>query len=133
MLLIFVDDEGHVLELNEDALTLLQVHAGRGRPWYELFGLDPNSSVGAKIARAQQDTEVTKLAPFIIRGAEGARLVDGVVGPREDGAVMIVRELSDIRRLARAISEWWCRRGRRGSPLTDRVLAVPAAGRDRWW
>lgn len=95
--LIFVDENGAVADLNADARALLDARDAEGTPWYELFGLDPSSSVGARISRAIESADVTKLAPFVIQQAGGVRLVDGIVGPREDGAVLIVRELSDLR------------------------------------
>ncbi len=93
---VFVDRDGQVVDMNDDARELLDAE-GEGRPWYELFGIDPASSIGEKISRAQADAQITKLAPFIVQTSGGSRLVDGIVGPREAGAVLIIRELSDLR------------------------------------
>lgn len=97
--LVFVDRDGTVTSINADAARLLDVErdAATGRPWLETFGMDTESSVGRKITLALGSNEVTKLAPFIVnRGNGSPRLVDGIVGPMESGAVLVVRELSEI-------------------------------------
>ncbi|MCB1693718.1 MAG: sigma 54-interacting transcriptional regulator [Pseudomonadales bacterium] len=96
--LVFVDDEGNATDLNQDAQTLFaaQRAAVIGGPWWSLFSIHQDSSIARKVSTAISSKEVTKLAPFIVSGGQGSRLVDGIVGPMETGAVMIIRELSVI-------------------------------------
>lgn len=96
--LLFVTEDGRVTDINSDAE---QIFGGRedviGVAWTDVFALEADSSVGTKISAAIASKEVTKLAPFIVtRTMKLPRLVDGIIGPMESGAVMIVRELSEI-------------------------------------
>ncbi len=96
--LVFVADDGRVTNINPDAEALLNLARidAVGQPWPALFALAPESSVGKRIARAIAAKEVTQLAPFVVSSDRNTRLVDGIVGPMEGGAVLIVRALSEI-------------------------------------
>lgn len=95
--LVFVDETGHATDVNDDALRLLdRESAAAGVALLDLFSLDPESPLAARLLRAVSDSDVTKLPPFLIPVGDHSRLVDGIVGPREAGAVIILRELSDF-------------------------------------
>ncbi len=96
--LIFVGADGAVTDLNADGRRLLglPIDAGVGRQWVELFSLRSGSPVSQRIDSALQGQEITRLAPFIVTCEAGSRLVDGIVGPMDAGAVLILRELSEI-------------------------------------
>ena len=96
--LLFVATDGQVTDINSDAE---QVFGPRqdiiGKHWSQVFALELDSSVGSKIYDGIKSNEVVKLAPFIVTGGTRLpRLVDGIIGPMESGAVLIVRELSEI-------------------------------------
>lgn len=95
--LVFVDRAGLITDLNGDAEALFRAQRGAviGLPFMGLFAIQKDSSVARKITQAIHSDEVTKLAPFVVSG-NPSMLVDGIVGPRESGAVLIVRELSAI-------------------------------------
>lgn len=96
--LVFVGNDGRVTDINPEAEALLNLGRNEaiGQSWSMLFALDPESSVGTRIARAVAAKEVTQLSPFVISPDQQTRLVDGIVGPMEGGAVLIVRALSEI-------------------------------------
>ena len=96
--LVFINENGLVTDLNSDAEEMLgrSRRVVRGEPWSDLFTLI-GSSIENKINLALASSEVVKLAPFI-NHAEGAVpcLLDGIVGPMEQGGVLILRSLSEI-------------------------------------
>lgn len=96
--LLFVTAEGRISDINPDAELIFGTREMIiGQFWADVFALNPDSSVGNKISAAIQSKGVTKLAPFIVtRAASLPCLVDGIIGPMESGAVIIVRELSEI-------------------------------------
>jgi DNA-binding NtrC family response regulator len=68
-----------------------------GRTWREAFDIFDSSSLGQKISDALDSSEVIKLAPYILgRGDDRSMLVDGIIGPMDPGAVLIIRSLSEI-------------------------------------
>ncbi|MEM7365699.1 MAG: sigma 54-interacting transcriptional regulator [Pseudomonadota bacterium] len=95
--LIFIDNDGLVKNINEDARRLLAHPEDElGQPWESLLHLSRGSSVADQVASAIDDGDVEKLAPFIVNQPGTPRLVDGLVGPMDEGGVIILRVLSDI-------------------------------------
>lgn len=96
--LVFINEEGGVTDLNVDAEDMLgrSRRVIRGEPWVDLFS-QIGSSTEQKITAALTSNEVVKLAPFI-NHTEGAKpcLMDGIVGPMDQGGVLILRSLSEI-------------------------------------
>jgi len=93
--LIFVDREGNVRRCNEAAEQLLGIDdAVAGKPWQEV--VQPGEGLGQRIENAMLSGALERLAPFVIKKAKGHCLVEGVIGPLQDGQVLILRELSDI-------------------------------------
>ena len=87
-----------IRDLNQDAEVILDTNREEAidSTWSEVFSLI-GSSVRSKIVSALSGGDVTKLAPFVVSSSEGvSRLVDGIVGPLEDGGVLILRELTEI-------------------------------------
>ena len=96
--LVFVNQMGKITDLNADAEKILGTsrEAAIGRTWTDAFTLI-GTSIQNKINKALASNEVVKLAPFI-NNAVAARpnLLDGIVGPMENGGVLILRALSEI-------------------------------------
>ncbi len=96
--LVFINEEGNVTDLNAEAEEVLgkSRRVVRGEPWVDLFSLH-GSSIEQKINMALFSNEVVKLAPFVNQ-RENAEpcLMDGIVGPMEQGGVLILRSLSQI-------------------------------------
>jgi len=96
--LVFVNEAGQITNLNRDAEVIL------GRKQSEVLGFSwqdtlllTGSSIQNKIAQALSSKEVVKLAPFIIGATEEKSwLIDGIVGPMNDGGVLILRALTEI-------------------------------------
>jgi DNA-binding NtrC family response regulator len=96
--LVFINEQGNVTDLNIDAEEMLgkSRRVIRGEPWMDLFTLI-GSSIEHKINAALISNEVVKLAPFINHTEGGTPcLIDGIVGPMEEGGVLILRSLSEI-------------------------------------
>ena len=96
--LVFVDQEGRIGNLNKEAEELLDIcrDDAVNNAWVEVLSLI-GSSIQTKIEAAFASNEVTKLAPFIINTCgDRAKLIDGIVGPMEDGGVLILRGLTEI-------------------------------------
>jgi len=95
--LVFVDDAGHVLNLNQDARTLLATEKAIGKSWQNLLSLSEGTSVLKAINTALREKGIARLSPFVIQVADQQmKLVDGIVGPMDSGGVLILRELADI-------------------------------------
>lgn len=96
--LVFINEEGNVTDLNIDAEDMLgrSRRVTRGEPWQDLFAMIGESTV-QKITAALHSNEVVKLAPFINHTQGGKPcLMDGIVGPMDQGGVLILRSLSEI-------------------------------------
>ena len=94
--LVFLDDDGTVTQLNEDANRLLgKREAGIG--WARVLGLAAGSTPFQVIDEALGDKRVTRLPPFLLGGDRPEiTLVDGMAGPMEKGSVLILREVTQI-------------------------------------
>ncbi|MBT3625183.1 MAG: response regulator, partial [Gammaproteobacteria bacterium] len=93
--LIFLDQEGKIININQDARELLGRDLDTGEVWRQVLG--ERSSVVGNVKSALRDKNLTKLPPFLMQRAPGTtKLVDGIVGPMEEGAVLILRDLGDI-------------------------------------
>jgi hydrogenase-4 transcriptional activator len=93
--LVFVDQQGIALNLSKDAVTLFG-EQGQGKSWDDILCLDLNSSIGHVISNALKNQKVTRLAPFVISHQQRRTLLlDGIVGPMDDGGVLILRELAE--------------------------------------
>ncbi len=93
--LIFLDQEGKIININQDAQELLGRNLDTGASWREVLG--EKLSVAANVKSALQDKNLAKLPPFLMqRGSGATKLVDGIVGPMDEGAVLILRDLGDI-------------------------------------
>jgi len=93
--LIFLDQEGKIININQDARELLGGDLDTGAAWRQVLG--EKSSVAGNVKSALRDKNLTKLPPFLMQRAPGTtKLVDGIVGPMDEGAVLILRDLGDI-------------------------------------
>lgn len=96
--LVFISSQGVVTDLNVDAEGILgkSRHDAVGYKWDDVFAII-GSSIKHILEAALSGSDVSKLAPFIISVPNSRpRLVDGIIGPMEDGAVLILRELTEI-------------------------------------
>ncbi len=93
--LIFLDATGSVTNVNQDARELLGAGVNLGSNWRTLF--DDAQSVTRTISSALRDNALAKLPPFLLQRKSGStKLVDGILGPMDEGAVLILRDLGDI-------------------------------------
>lgn len=93
--LIFLDTSGSIINVNQDARELLGDEIHLGRSWQTL--LDETQSVSRTIAGALRDNSLAKLPPFLLQRKSGpTKLVDGILGPMDEGAVLILRDLGNI-------------------------------------
>ena len=95
--LVFVDTDGFVTNLNTDAATLFDESQCIGRSWANALHLEAETSIARTIDEALSLRQVTRLAPFVInRPGQHMLLVDGIIGPMDEGGVFILRELAEI-------------------------------------
>jgi DNA-binding NtrC family response regulator len=93
--LIFLDEQGRLLNTNEDAAALLGDQPSPGSGWQSVVG--EVRSISPLVEDALQDKEIVKLPPFLLqRAGSASRLVDGIVGPMDTGVVLILRDLGEI-------------------------------------
>ncbi len=93
--LIFLDTSGSIINVNQDARELLGDEVHLGSSWRTL--LDETQSVSRTIAGALRDNSLAKLPPFLLQRKSGpTKLVDGILGPMDEGAVLILRDLGNI-------------------------------------
>jgi len=93
--LIFLDTTGSITNVNQDARELLGEEVHLGSSWRTL--LDDSQSVARTIASALRDHSLAKLPPFLLQRKNGpTKLVDGILGPMDEGAVLILRDLGNI-------------------------------------
>lgn len=93
--LIFLDEHGGVINLNADAVALLGAAPPEDEGWRDLLG--DVRSIAVIIEDALQGKELAKIPPFLMqRAGANTKLVDGIVGPMDEGAVLILRDLGDI-------------------------------------
>lgn len=103
-ILVFIDGNGLVTNINEDAESFFAASAAeaRGQPWELLLKPEGESSMQQFLERALQTQAVTRLPPFVLARPDGSQsLLDGIVGPiksrgDDTGVVIILRELADI-------------------------------------
>jgi hydrogenase-4 transcriptional activator len=96
--LVFINSDGIVTDLNVDAESILGTTRDKavGQNWGEVVSII-GSSIELSLQAAFSGNNVNKLAPFIVSVPEKhPRLVDGIIGPMQDGAVLILRELTEI-------------------------------------
>ncbi len=95
--LVFVDESGHVVNVNRDASELFCNREVVGKSWKELLGQVDGSSVLGIINVAFAEKGIARLPPFVVQVAEQeVKLMDGIVGPMDAGGVLILRELAEI-------------------------------------
>lgn len=93
--LIFLDTTGSITNVNQDARELLGEEVHLGTSWRTI--LDESQSVARTIASALRDHSLAKLPPFLLQRKTGpTKLVDGILGPMDEGAVLILRDLGNI-------------------------------------
>lgn len=92
--LIFLDQDGKIININQDAGELLGRDLSAGAAWHEVLG--EKSSVTGHVKSALRYKSLTKLPPFLMQRPGSTKLVDGIVGPMVEGAVLILRDLGDI-------------------------------------
>lgn len=93
--LIFLDTSGSITNVNQDARELLGDEVHLGSSWRTL--LDESQTVVRTVAGALRDHTLAKLPPFLMQRRSGpTKLVDGILGPMDEGAVLILRDLGDI-------------------------------------
>lgn len=93
--LVFLDATGRITNINPDARNLIGERAGIGDDWHTLLG--ETRSVTSTVEHALTGNDVAKIPPLILsRRGQAAKLVDGIVGPMDEGAVLILRDLGDI-------------------------------------
>lgn len=93
--LIFLDTSGSITNVNQDARELLGDEIHLGSSWRTL--LDDSQTVAKTISSAIRDRSLAKLPPFLLQRKSGpTKLVDGILGPMDEGAVLILRDLGDI-------------------------------------
>lgn len=92
--LVFLDPEGRVTDINQDAEVLLG-GAVIGTKWPTILG--DARSVRHVVEAAIAEKNVAKIPPFLLSSGFGStKLADGIVGPMDEGAVLIIRDLGDI-------------------------------------
>ncbi len=93
--LIFLDSDGNITNLNGDARALIDSEVMLGSSWRSL--LHDSQSVSRTVAASLRDRTLAKLPPFLMQRKQSAtRLVDGILGPMDEGAVLILRDLGEI-------------------------------------
>ena len=96
--LVFINSVGVVTDLNVDAESILGTTREKavGHNWGDVFSII-GSSMKVALDAAFLGNDVNKLAPFIVSVPKRyPRLIDGIIGPMENGAVLILRELTEI-------------------------------------
>jgi diguanylate cyclase (GGDEF)-like protein len=102
--LVFVDHDGRIDTMNEEALDLFGL-TSRAASGYSCLDLlheraGPVHSAALSWEDILQATAVTRLPPFQVKRGEGMLIVDGVVGPnqgdKEGGIVLILRTLAEL-------------------------------------
>lgn len=95
--LVFVDEDGRVVNVNADAYKLLGGRDVTGKNWKEVLGQVEGSSVCDEINVALAEKAIARLPPFVVQVADQqVKLIDGIVGPMDAGGVLILRELAEI-------------------------------------
>jgi diguanylate cyclase (GGDEF)-like protein/PAS domain S-box-containing protein len=105
--LIFIDPDGKVTQINDDAEDLFgwTKHDAIGIKWDKFLMPENEPGLGSArefISKAIQTDAVTRLSPFLALKRSGVQaLVDGIAGPIEthgvmSGAVLILRELAEL-------------------------------------
>ena len=93
--LIFVGESGVVTDMNQDAVTLFGSD-GVGEPWNSVLHLESASSISSSVEEALARQQVTRLAPFVInRPQQHMLLVDGIIGPLDQGGVLMLIASND--------------------------------------
>jgi len=93
--LVFLDDAGRVSNINDDAAGMFGETVTSGTSWIDLLG-EP-ASVRTVVEGALADKSVVKVPPFLLsRDPLPTKLVDGIVGPMDDGTILILRDLGEI-------------------------------------
>jgi DNA-binding NtrC family response regulator len=93
--LIFLNESGEITNINADAATLIEAGVTTGMGWRSALG--ESKSVGRAVDIALTQQSLTKLPPYLLhRAGQATKLVDGIVGPMDEGAIVILRDLGDI-------------------------------------
>lgn len=93
--LVFLDGEGRVSNGSPEAESLLGRSLETGVSWRSMLG--DTHTVVSTIEDALTGKNLAKLPPFLLQRRDlPAKLVDGIVGPIDTGAVLILRDLGDI-------------------------------------
>lgn len=92
--LLFLNTEGNIVNLSPEAKALVG-EGMLGRHWQSIVG--ESRSVRSEIEAALNENNVARIAPFLMSRQQGTtKLVDGIAGPMDDGAVLILRDLGQI-------------------------------------
>lgn len=93
--LIFMDGTGHVSDINDEAQRLVGAGVQVGDPWHHIF--DESGSASDTFETSIRKGDVARIPPFLLqREDQSTSLVDCIVGPTDEGAVLILRDLGDI-------------------------------------
>ncbi len=104
--LVFVDDRGVIINVNQDALELFGDTAVVGRNWKVVLGQMEETSIFKTVSSALMEKAITRLSPFVVQVADQEmKLIDGIVGPMDSGGVLILRELAKINESVEMLGE----------------------------
>ena len=93
--LVFLNDAGRIININPEARQLIGEQPTAGDDWHGVFR--GSGSAVETIENAIADRNVARVAPFLLqRDDEVTHLLDGIVGPMENGVVLILRNLGEI-------------------------------------
>ncbi|MDH5737152.1 MAG: response regulator, partial [Gammaproteobacteria bacterium] len=97
--LLFMDINGTVTQISHEMQDLLKVSLPdiKGKPWHDAMGITEGSGVSQLVTQAITSRSLVRLSPFVLTdSAKNQYLVDGVVGPRDKGMVVILRCVTEI-------------------------------------
>lgn len=95
--LIFINEKGQITNINQEARDVLGISIEVGSEWRTVLAVNEQASVAGIVAGAVRDKSIVKIPPFLLQRVSGVtKLVDGIVGPMDEGAVLILRDLGDI-------------------------------------
>ncbi len=95
--LVFLNAQGEVSNANEDARRLFGQKITTGSPWHQVLNISEHSSISGIVDSAFAEKGVVKIPPFITAAdTDASKLVDGIIGPMDEGVVLILRDLGEV-------------------------------------